>query len=188
MVRYEAHTPTPARWWLSRGKKSKTWRRGLDSSSILLGYLEKTEPFWLKPPCCKGEASELENSREGGKKICNPSWKNAKRIHYSAESWLQRNMGSGLRDSTAARILVLIPDPTRGTGSSSTKVPILFKGLTLGDRIDPGNQAMALLISGKKKAASPSSSTCTCRCAEYNNLSIFAAFERREESCLILYI
>jgi hypothetical protein len=58
----------------------------------------------------------------------------------------------------------------------------------LGDRIDPGNQEMALLISGKKKAASPSSSTCTCRCAEYNNLSIFGAFERREESCLIIYI
>jgi hypothetical protein len=105
MVRYEAHTRTPARWWLSRGKKNKTWRRGLDSSTMLLGYLEKTELFWLKPPYCKSEASELENSREGGKKICNPSWKNAKRIHYSEEPWLQRNMGTGLRDSTAARIL-----------------------------------------------------------------------------------
>jgi len=58
----------------------------------------------------------------------------------------------------------------------------------LGDRIDPGNQELALLINGKKKAASPSSSTCTCRCAEYNNLSIFGAFERREESCLIIHI
>jgi hypothetical protein len=40
---------------------------------MLLGYLEKVELFCVKPTCCKSEASELENSREGGKKICNPS-------------------------------------------------------------------------------------------------------------------
>jgi hypothetical protein len=45
MVRYEAHTPTPARRSLSRGKKNKTWRRGLHSTTMLLGYLEKTELF-----------------------------------------------------------------------------------------------------------------------------------------------
>jgi len=54
-----------------------------------------------------------------------------------------------------------------------------------GDRIDPGNHEMALLISGKKKAESPSSSTCTCRSAENKTLSIFGDFRRREGTCLI---
>jgi hypothetical protein len=96
---------------LSRGKKNKKWGRGLDSSTLLLGYLEGTELFWLKPPCWKSEASELENSQEEGKKICNPSSKNAKRMHYSEKPWLQRNRGTGLRDSTAARILNAHPRP-----------------------------------------------------------------------------
>jgi len=55
----------------------------------------------------------------------------------------------------------------------------------LGDRIDPGNQEMALVIFGKKKAESPSSSTGTCRSAENKTLSIFGDFQRREWSCLI---
>jgi hypothetical protein len=42
------------------------------------------------------------------------------------------------------------------------------------------NQEMALVIFGKKKAESPSSSTGTCRSAENKTLSIFGDFQRRE--------